>query len=1121
MVGNTEIGVDAHFKNVFPPVLICPSHIPDLSTIAVTENGIHIGAAVTLTDVANKLESLVNSLEKYKTRVFTAMLAQLEKFAGNQVRNAACIAGNLVTASPTSDLNPVLLATGAVVFLKSVDGERSVPLTEWFVSYRRVAIKPGEVIVSIFVPFSKQHEYVRAYKQSRRRHDDICIVSSCFRVVLEQQEIQAPVTPTSAEPKKWESTTYSSAHLLSEGFTAQPPAPDNVTAKQWIVKDSSLAFGAMDACTRLAASTSKFLMGKAWNFQLLPGVIEALLHDFVLPQNVPGGMPEYRRTLAASLFFKFFVDTYIQIFGKESVPAKLLSAAHENLQKQLFTSVTDFATRQTSPNDYIGVPVDHISAERHCTGASIYTADLDAPLHAVFIQSTKAHAKILDINASKALALPGVVRVFTYKDVPGSNKIGAPAYDEEVFASSEALCVGYPLGLLVATSHELARQAVKLVEVKYEELPAILTIEDAIKANSEIGQPLQLQTGNIEEGFAHAEQILTGDVIVGGQEHFYLEPNAVVVLPSPEGEYEIICSTQNPTKTQSTVARALGLQDSAVNVTCKRVGGGFGGKETRNIFITTACAVGAYHLKQPLKMVLDRDTDMSITGTRHPFLGKYKIGFLKTGKITAVDIALYSNSGYSADLSIPVMARALFHCDNAYKIENMRCTGHCMKTHKPSNTAFRGFGAPQGMLVIETAISRVAHTLSLPVNVVRELNFYTEGQKTHYGMAATNCYLQKVWAEMLEKSNFKARQAEVAAFNAQHRYTKRGISCLPLKFGLAFTQSSYNQAGALVHIYTDGSVLVSHGGCEIGQGLHTKMAQIAASALNIPINLVRIGDTSTCKVPNTSPTAASTQSDINGMAVLNACKILAERLEEFKKTLGDQAKGLEWKQLVTRAYSARQDLCAHGYYQTPGVYFDFSVGVGQPFAYFVYGAACSEVEIDTLTGDHHIIRSDVVMDVGQSLNPNIDIGQIEGAFVQGYGWSTLEELVTFPNGAMYTLGPSTYKIPGVIDIPEDFRVYLLRDAKNPLAVHSSKGLGEPPLFLGASVFFALTNAVASAREEEHISGFTQLTHPATCEQIRLACRDAFTDPTPNLGMRKPSWTVDNYPAPPDDLRRLS
>lgn len=415
---------------------------------------------------------------------------------------------------------------------------------------------------------------------------------------------------------------------------------------------------------------------------------------------------------------------------------------------------------------------------------------------------------------------------------------------------------------------------------------------------------------------------------------------------------------------------------------------------------------------------------------------------------------------------------------------------------------------------------RIAQMLAKPVNPLRELNFYKEGEMTHYGMQVKNNFMARVWAELLEKSEFKKREHEVTVFNAQQRYRKRGIACIPVKFGLAFTQSALNQAGSLVHIYVDGSVLISHGGCEIGQGLHTKMAQICSTALGIPLSMVRVGDTSSDKVPNSSPTAASSQSDLNGMAVLLACTALKERLEKFRATLPPTPEPLPWDKLVQAAYAARVDLCAHGFYETSAVKFDFKTGKGNPFSYFVFGAACSEVEIDTLTGDHTILRSDVVMDIGKSLNPSIDIGQIEGAFIQGSGWSTLEELVNFPNGSYYTLGPSTYKIPGVVDVPSDFRVYILRDVENPMAVHSSKGIGEPPLFLGHSVFFAIQNAITSARAEEGIQGFFQMSLPASCEQIRLACRDAFTDPTPNAGIKGESWTTVESRPTPDDLHQL-
>eukprot|EP01105_Mastigella_eilhardi_P020251 TRINITY_DN4807_c0_g1_i1.p1 TRINITY_DN4807_c0_g1~~TRINITY_DN4807_c0_g1_i1.p1 ORF type:complete len:1376 (+),score=353.48 TRINITY_DN4807_c0_g1_i1:107-4129(+) len=1122
VVGNTGAGVESHFKGNYPAAIICPTRVSELTALTVDDTGVTIGAAVTITDLEERLREVVAKEGEPRTRVFYTLLAMLERFACVQVRNMACLGANIATASPVSDVCPLLITAGATVNIASVTGQRRVPMSEFITGYRKTVLTPEEVVVSMHVPYTRANEYIETFKQSRRVHDDICIVTAAFRVLLEETK-EHPKDTKAPEQQQWESVRLASntSGHSDAVFAGKLPHIVPVGERTFRVADCSISFSGMAPRPAIAAKTEASLKGKLWDSDMLSDVMAAVTAEFPLADNVPGGMPEYRLALCRSLFFRFFVDTYRTAHGTEAGVAADYAA---QLRRGLFSSAQDFAHKAPADSNIVGVPMQHLSADKHCTGEAAFTGDMDAAgvLHCVFIQSAHAHARILSIDASRALAVPGVVRVLTWKDVPGSNKIGVPVLDEEVFASEEALCVGYPLGVLVATSHELARRAVRLVDVKYEVLPAILTIEEAIAQHSEIVKPVTLQCGDVEAALKTSPHVLEGEVCMGGQEHFYLEPNAVLAVPSEgEGEFELWASTQNPAKTQQTVSRVLGLPENKVIVNCKRVGGGFGGKETRNVFISCACAVAAYAMDRPVKMVLDRDTDMSITGTRHQFLSRYRVGFDDAGNILAYDVQLYNNAGYSADLSAVVMERALFHTDAAYKIPNMRATGHVMRTNRPSNTAYRGFGAPQSMLATEQVICRVATAVGKTPNEVRELNFYKEGQPTHYGMLTTNCYLDRVWSELMDKSEFKRRRTEIAEYNATHRYRKRGIAAVPVKFGLAFTQNAFNQAGALVHVYIDGSVLVSHGGCEIGQGLHTKMAQIAAQALGIPLNLVHIGDTATDKVPNTSPTAASTQSDINGMAVLNACMELKQRLEQFRATLGEAGDKITWQQLVGKAYWARVDLCAHGFYMAAGVNWSFETMTGNPFAYFVYGAAASEVEVDTLTGEHTILRSDIVMDVGRSINPAIDVGQVEGAFTQGFGWCTLEELVVLRTGQQQTVGPSFYKIPGVGDTPQDFRVFLLRDADNPMAVHGSKGIGEPPFFLGTSVYLALQDAVTRARAEEGITGYFQLALPASVEHIRLACRDCFTDAVPHGGVEKPSWAIDEAAPIPDELRNVT
>ncbi|CAK9146742.1 unnamed protein product [Ilex paraguariensis] len=529
----------------------------------------------------------------------------------------------------------------------------------------------------------------------------------------------------------------------------------------------------------------------------------------------------------------------------------------------------------------------------------------------------------------------------------------------------------------------------------------------------------------------------------------------------------------------------------------KRIGGGFGGKETRSAFIAAIAAVPSYHLNRPVKLTLDRDIDMMITGQRHSFLGKYKVGFANNGKVLALDLGIFNNAGNSLDLSLAILERAMFHSDNVYEIPNVRVNGRVCFTNFPSNTAFRGFGGPQGMLITENWIQRIAVEVKKRPEEIREINFISDGTLLHYGQLIEHCTLDRLWNELKSSCDWLKAQQEVEQFNLHNRWKKRGVAMIPTKFGISFTTKFMNQAGALVQIYTDGTVLVTHGGVEMGQGLHTKVAQIAASSFNIPLSSVFISETSTDKVPNASPTAASASSDMYGAAVLDACEQIKARMEPITSRHNFSS----FSELVNACYMERIDLSAHGFYITPDVGFDWGTGKGSPFRYFTYGAAFAEVEIDTLTGDFHTRRADVYLDLGYSLNPAIDVGQIEGAFVQGLGWVALEELKWgdaahkwIRPGCLYTCGPGSYKIPSVTDVPFKFHVSLLKGAPNAKAIHSSKAVGEPPFFLASAVFFAIKDAIIAARAEVGCNEWFPLDNPATPERIRMACTDEFTKP---------------------------
>lgn len=649
---------------------------------------------------------------------------------------------------------------------------------------------------------------------------------------------------------------------------------------------------------------------------------------------------------------------------------------------------------------------------------------------------------------------------------------------------------GQLLGAIAADTQAIAQRAARLVKVVYEEIsPVIVTMEDAIRHKSFFpGYPKSLKNGNIDEAFAKADHEISGEFRMGGQEHFYLETHACIAIPKDNDELELFASTQHPSEVAKLTAHALGIPINRVVCKAKRLGGGFGGKESRGLLVALPVALACYKLGRPVRLMLDRDEDMLITGTRHPFLFRYKTAFNNDGKITGCKLEAFNNAGYSFDLSFSVLDRAIFHFQNTYFIPNVEIEATVLKTNLPSNTAFRGFGGPQGMMVGESIVREVAKALGKDYLEIMAINMYKEGDLTHYNQKMLGVNVMRCFNEVQKSSEIEQRRLKVEAFNAQNRWKKRGISLVNTMFGVAFTAPHLNQTGALVHIYVDGSVLISHGGVEMGQGLHTKVLQVAASVLKIPIERIHIQETSTDKVPNTSPTAASTGSDLNGAAVLNACNILMSRLTTYFEQFPDDG----WDKWINKAYFDRISLSAMGFYATPGIGYDPATNSGHPFNYFTYGSAVSEVEIDCLTGDHQVIRTDIVMDVGSSINPAIDIGQIEGAFMQGYGLFTLEELIYSPEGALYSRGPGMYKLPGFADIPGEFNVSLLTGAPNPRAVYSSKAVGEPPLFLASSVFFAIKEAIKAARLEEKLEIDFNLQSPATSARIRMACQDQIT-----------------------------
>ncbi len=755
----------------------------------------------------------------------------------------------------------------------------------------------------------------------------------------------------------------------------------------------------------------------------------------------------------------------------------------------------------------VGKSIPHESAALHVTGQALYTDDLGGRLqnllHAYPVQSPHAHAKILSLEVGAALEVTGVVRVLTAADVRGVNDAGVK-HDEPLFPSVVQF-VGHAVCWVLADSLEAARLGADAVKVEYEVLDAIITIQDAIRLESFQGSVQVLSRGDVTQ-IQEAAHIFEGEFEMGGQEHFYLETHAALAQVDEAGQMMIQSSTQHPTETQEIVAHVLGLQSHAVTVQCLRMGGGFGGKEMQPHGFAAIAAIGASLTGRPVSLRLNRTQDMTMTGKRHPFFAKWRIGFDQTGLIHALEVELFSDGGYSLDLSEPVLARALCHLDNAYFMPNIHAVGRVCKTNKTSQTAFRGFGGPQGMLVIEDILSRCAPLLGLKPEDLRSRNFYQPNQATPYGQVVKDTErMPKIWSALLETSQFKQRQLEIAAFNQHNQHLKRGIAITPIKFGISFNFTAYNQAGALVMIYKDGSVLITHGGTEMGQGLHTKMLQVAATALGVPLEMVRLAPTRTDKVPNTSASAASSSADLNGGAVKDACEQIKSRLAVIASSrffvnpadvrfssgqvfpVGYPAKSVPFAEIVSEAYYKRVSLFASGFYRTEGLHWDRVAMFGNPFKYFSYGASVSEVEIDGFSGAYKLSRVDILQDVGDSLSPLIDIGQIEGGFVQGAGWLTLEDLRWDAKGRLSTQSASTYKLPSLSEMPEVFKVALLEQAHESGVVYGSKAIGEPPVMLAISVREALRDGIAAFGNN---SSSVLLPSPATPEAVFWAIQRA-------------------------------
>ena len=756
-----------------------------------------------------------------------------------------------------------------------------------------------------------------------------------------------------------------------------------------------------------------------------------------------------------------------------------------------------------SKENYIEEIRPHDSAYKHVSGYAEYTDDIQEPrgtLYGAIGLSKKAHAIIKKIDLSEVYKSNGVISVVTYNDILGRNDVG-PVFDgDPIFPKNKVEFYGQPLFAVAATSTDYARKAVLKAKISYSDLKPIITIKEALNKNQFLFKPRKIKKGNPSRKIKFSKNNLKGYFTTGSQEHFYLEGQVAFAIPKEDDNFLVYSSTQHPSETQQLIAKMFNQKSNSINVEVRRIGGGFGGKET-NFMTACICTLLSRKTSKPIKLRLDRDDDIILTGKRHEFFSEYEVGFNDDGVIQGLKINLSSNCGMSPDLSVAINERALLHLDNAYYISDIEITNYLCKTNIPTSTAFRGFGGNQGMMAIENIIDNISRYLKKDPIEVRKKNFYQNNKKnkTHYGMILQDNVINEIFRKLEKKSNYKKRYLDIKKFNKKNKYKKKGIAITPVKFGISFTTIHLNQAGALVHIYTDGSVHLNHGGIEMGQGTHTKIAQLVANSFGLPYNLVHISSTNTSKVPNTSASAASSTTDLNGAAALNAVSKIKLNLENFIKKkyriYNKQAeykdqhiifgnRNFEFKKIIQDAYLNRISLSSSGFYSTPKINFDKKKFKGRPFLYFCYGAAVSEVTIDALTGENVIERVDILHDAGKPINPALELGQIEGGFVQGQGWLTIEELNWKSNGQITTFSPSTYKIPAVSDMPKKFNVEIFKGgSNNENVVNKAKTTGEPPLMLAMSVFYAIKDAIASVGDYE-VS--PSINAPATPERILMS-----------------------------------
>ena len=1045
VAGATDVGLwitKAHKKL---GTVIHIGRVRILNEITESSNKLIFGAGVTYTQAMEKISSK-----------FPDFGELIRRIGGQQVRNVGTVGGNVANGSPIGDTLPALIVLQAVLVLRKGSTRRRLPIEGFFLDYGKQDIETGEFIESIEIPFLGPSRTLKCYKISKRFDQDISAVCGCFVIDV----------------------------------------------KNGYVESAKIAFGGMAKVPTRAVAAESALIDKAWTRETCINASAALRMDFS-PITDFRASAQYRLKVAENLLGRYFEETRLpnsqtRLVGLGATIGGARQDSSFNIDV-LPTSNINGGVRETHRHD---------SGHKHASGEASFVDDIKTPtdtLHVYIAMSEKAHAKVTAMDLSSVKQAPGVAIVVSAPDIPGVNDVSPVMDDDPLFADGIVEYAGQSLFAVAADTLEEAQDAAALAKIEYQDQRAILTIDEAMDQGSLLEAPYVMMRGNVDASIKAAPHVISGRLYIGGQEHFYLEGQVALCLPGEDGDVSIYCSSQHPSEIQHTVAKVLGLASNAVAVEVRRMGGAFGGKESNGNLPAAVVALVSSLTGRASKICYDRDQDMIITGKRHDFRIDYQVGFDADGQILGVTFDQAARCGMSFDLSVPICDRAMFHADNCYYLPNVRITSFRCKTNTVSNTAFRGFGGPQGMLGIERVIDQIAHYLRIDPLNVRRVNFYDSQEDirgrsvTPYEMRVEDCIIDDLVSELAEKSEYDSRRKEINKWNESSPILKRGLALTPVKFGISFTLSFLNQAGALVHIYSDGSIHLNHGGTEMGQGLFTKVAQVVASAFQVDIDRIKITPTHTGKVPNTSATAASAGSDLNGMAARDACEKIKGRLRAFASERWQTepekiyflpgrvqvgSAEVSFDDLVYEAYRARVPLSATGFYATPKINWDKKQARGRPFYYFAYGAAVTEVAIDTLTGENRLLRVDILHDVGKSLNPAIDLGQIEGGFVQGVGWLTTEELWWDKSGQLKTHAPSTYKIPTLGDRAPDMRMEIWNRGKNfEPTIHRSKAVGEPPLMLAISALMALSDAVTSVGNGQH---YPSLDAPATPERILAA-----------------------------------